>query len=286
MSAVQRLPARTRRARVNVSSLFGRLALALCILGWVFPLYWLLNTAFKNKVDIQSFAPVWFPKTFSLDNFRWVFDNLERGPLLRSVTVVVVSVGISLVFGPLMAYALSRFKFSKSKDLQFWIITTRMLPPAALIMPYYFLFNKIGLLNTNLGLILLYTAINIPLTTWIMLAYLQGISIEMEEAALIDGCTRWGAFRFVILPAVWSAIAASGLITVILTWNEFFIAFIITSSNITFPVQVSTFLATGMNPEYGNMAAAGVLLSLPPALLAVIFRKQLISGLHAFAGGK
>ncbi|MGI8747754.1 MAG: hypothetical protein ACR2J4_05305, partial [Deinococcus sp.] len=159
MSATQRLPAPSRRARprLNVGTLLGRLALALCVLGWIFPLYWLFNTALKNKVDIQSFAPVWFPHPFTLDNFRWVLDNLERGPLLRSVTVVLISVGVSLFFGPLMAYALSRFRFSKSRDLQFWIITTRMLPPAALIMPYYFLFNRLGLLNTTLGLTILYT---------------------------------------------------------------------------------------------------------------------------------
>ena len=274
------------RARFSWGSLLGRIALFLCVLGWVFPLYWLLNSSLKNKVDVQSATPVWYPRTLTWDNFDWVLNNLERDPLVRSAIVVLVSVGIALIFGPLMAYALSRFKFSKSKDLQFWIITTRMLPPAALIMPYYFLFNRLDLLNTNLGLILLYTTVNLPLTTWIMLAYLQGMSVEMEEAALIDGCTRWGAFRKVTLPAVRSAVAACGLITLILTWNEFFIAFIITSSNITFPVQVSTFLATGMNPEYGYMSAAGVLLSLPPALLAIIFRNQLISGLHAFAGGK
>lgn len=284
MSALSHRSFRARR--LNFGVLLGRFALALCVLGWVFPLYWLLNTSLKNKVDIQSFAPVWFPRTLSFDNFLWVYENLERGPLARSAIVVLVSVGIALFFGPLMAYALSRFNFSKTKDLQFWIITTRMLPPAALIMPYYFLFNRVGLLNTTLGLIVLYSAINIPLTTWTMLAYLKSMSTEMEEAALIDGCSRWGAFWFVTLPAVRSAIAASALITLILTWNEFFIAFIITSSNITFPVQVSTFLATGMNPEYGNMAAAGVLLSLPPALLAILFRRQLISGLHAFAGGK
>jgi len=272
--------------RLKASDFFGRLALAICVLGWVFPLYWLLNSAMKFKVEIQSFAPVWFPQNPTFDNFVWVFNNLARDPLLRSVMVVVTSVGLSLIFGPLMAYALSRFRFSKSKDVQFWIITTRMLPAAALIMPYYYMFNRLGLLNTNLGLILLYTAVNLPLTTWIMLAYFQGMSTETEEAALIDGCTRWGAFWFVALPAVRAGVAAGGLITAILTWNEFFIAFIVTSSNITFPVQVSSFLATGMNPEYGNMAAAGLLLSLPPTLLTIIFRRYLISGLHAFAGGK
>lgn len=286
MLAHSRGTPQSKRLRLNTSDFFGRLSLAVCVLGWIFPLYWLLNSAMKFKVEIQSFAPIWFPKNPTFDNFVWVYDNLARDPLLRSVIVVVSSVGLSLIFGPLMAYALSRFRFSKTKDVQFWIITTRMLPAAALIMPYYFILNRLGLLNTNFGLILLYTAVNLPLTTWIMLAYFQGMSPETEEAALIDGCSRWGAFWYVTLPAVRSGVAAGGLITAILTWNEFFIAFIVTSSNITFPVQVSSFLATGMNPEYGNMAAAGLLLSLPPMLLTIVFRRYLISGLHAFAGGK
>jgi len=260
--------------------------LALFLLLWLFPLYWLINTAFKLKVDIQSFSPVWFPSPPTLANLTWVWQNLEREPLLRSVLVVGISVLVSLLFGPLMAYALSRFNAKASRDLQFWIISTRMLPAAALIVPYYFLLLRTNLLNTEVGLTLLYIAVNLPLTVWIMLAYLQSLPRDTEEAALIDGCSSWGAFRHVVLPATWSSIAAAGLITTILTWNEFFIAFIVTSSRITFPIQVSTFLATGMNPEYGYMAAAGLLLSLPTALLAVIFRRSLVSGLHAFAGGK
>ncbi len=264
----------------------GRTVLALFLLLWLFPLYWLINTAFKLKVDIQSFAPVWFPSPPTFANLTWVWQNLGREPLLRSVLVVGISVSVSLIFGPLMAYALSRFNAKASRDLQFWIISTRMLPAAALIVPYYFLLLRTNLLNTEVGLTLIYIAINLPLTVWIMLAYLQSLPRETEEAALIDGCSTWGAFRHVVLPATWSSIAAAGLITTILTWNEFFIAFIVTSSRITFPIQVSTFLATGMNPEYGYMAAAGLLLSLPTALLAVIFRRSLVSGLHAFAGGK
>ena len=153
-------------------------------------------------------------------------------------------------------------------------------------MPFYFLLLRTHLLNTELGLVLLYIAVNLPLTSWIMLAYLRGLPEDAEEAARLDGCSRWGAFYHVVLPMTRASIAAAGLLVTILTWNEFFIAFVITSSNITFPVQVGGFLAVGMNPEYGHMAAAGLLLSLPTILLATIFHRALLSGLHAFAGGK
>ncbi len=248
--------------------------------------YWLVNTTFKYKAQIQSEAPVWFPRPPTLENLGWVWNNLDFSALDRSLRVVAISVAFAMLFGPLMAYALSRFHTRGNRQVESWIISTRMMPPAALIMPYYFLLLRTHLLNTELGLTLLYIAVNLPLTCWIMLAYLRGLPEDAEEAARIDGCSRWGAFFWVVLPMTRASIAAAGLLVTILTWNEFFIAFVITSSNITFPVQVAGFLANGMNPEYGHMAAAGLLLSLPTVLLAVIFHRSLLSGLHAFAGGK
>lgn len=284
MSAMAPPVKRRRRFRLNL--LVGRVALGGFLMIWMLPLYWLVNTTFKYKAQIQSESPVWFPDPVTLENVQWVWENLDFEALDRSIRVVLISVVFALIFGPLMAYALTRFHTRANRQIESWIISTRMMPPAALIMPFYFLLLKTHLLNTELGLTLLYIAINLPLSSWIMLAYLRGLPEDAEEAARLDGCTRWGAFWHVVLPITGSSIAAAGLLVTILTWNEFFIAFIITSSNITFPVQVAGFLANGMNPEYGHMAAAGLLLSLPTVLLAVVFHRSLLSGLHAFAGGK
>ena len=277
---------RSRRRRAGLGTLFGRLFLTLFLAVWLIPLYWLVNTSFKFKAQIQSEAPVWLPTPPTLENVDWVLANLDHAALYRSLRVVAISVAFAVVFGPLMAYALSRFRTRANAQIESWIISTRMMPPAALIMPFYFLFLRTHLLNTETGLVLLYIAINLPLTTWIMLAYLRSLPEDAEEAARIDGCTRWGAFLHIVLPMTRASIAAAGLLVTILTWNEFFIAFVITSSNITFPVQVAGFLANGMNPEYGHMAAAGMLLSLPTVLIAIVFHRSLLSGLHAFAGGK
>jgi len=249
------------RHRAMLWRIGGRAVLALMMLIWMVPLYWLVNTAFKYKAQIQSYAPVWLPQPPTLGNIAWIVGHLDHA-------------------------ALSRFPTRANKHLEFWIISTRIMPPAALIMPYYFLLLRTRLLNTQTGLTLLYIAIDLPLACWIMLAYLRSLPEDSEEAARIDGCSRWGAFWHVVLPATRSSVAAAGLLVTILTWNEFFIAFVVTSSNITFPVQVAGFLATGMNPQYGHMAAAGLLLSLPTVLLALIFHKSLISGLHAFVGTK
>ena len=284
-ATVEGLPARRRR-RAGIGTWVGRLFLALFLGVWMVPLYWLVNTSFKFKVQIQSDVPVWLPNPPTMENIDWVFANLDPAALMRSIHVVLLSVLFSVIFGPLMAYALSRFPSRYNRQIENWIISTRMMPPAALIMPFYFLFLRVHLLNTQTGLTLLYIAINLPLTSWIMLAYLRSLPEDAEEAARIDGCSRWGAFWYIVLPMTKSSIAAAGLLVTILTWNEFFIAFVITSSNITFPVQVAGFLANGMNPEYGHMAAAGLLLSLPTVLIAVVFHRSLLSGLHAFAGGK
>jgi multiple sugar transport system permease protein len=281
-------PLRVRRRRAGIGTWIGRLCLAVFLAVWMVPLYWLVNTSFKFKVQIQSDLPVWLPHPPTMENIDWVLNNLDPAALVRSIHVVVLSVAFSVLFGPLMAYALSRFRSRSryNRQIENWIISTRMMPPAALIMPFYFLFLRVHLLNTQLGLTLLYIAINLPLTSWIMLAYLRSLPEDAEEAARIDGCSRWGAFWYIVLPMTKSSIAAAGLLVTILTWNEFFIAFVITSSNITFPVQVAGFLANGMNPEYGHMAAAGLLLSLPTVLIAIVFHRALLSGLHAFAGGK
>lgn len=264
----------------------GIAGLLLGLSVWIAPLYWLANTTFKYKAQIQSESPVWFPHPITFDNIAWVWANLDHEALYRSIRVVSASVAVSLIFGPLMAYALSRFHTRANKQLENWIISTRMMPPAALIMPLYFLALRTNLLNTEFGLALLYIGINLPLTTWIMLAYLKSVSEEAEEAARLDGCSPWEVFWFIVLPMIRSSVAAAGLLVTVLTWNEFFIAFVMTSSKITFPVQVAGFLANGMNPEYGHMAAAGLMLSLPPVLVAIIFHRSLLSGLHAFAGGK
>jgi multiple sugar transport system permease protein len=270
----------------RLATIIGRLVLTLIIAMWAAPLYWLVNSAFKIKVQIQSPAPVWFPNPITFENLQWVYENLDPGAFERSLRVVAISVGIAIILGPVMAYALSRFRGRWNGQIENWIISTRMTPPAAMIMPFYFLALRVNLLNNELGLIIHYIAINLPLTVWMMLAFLRSIPVDAEEAAYIDGCGPWSAFFRIVLPMMRASIVSGALLVLILTWNEFFVAFILMSSNITFPVQVGSFLAVGLNPEYGHMAAAGMMLSLPPILIAIIFRKSLLTGVHAFAGGK
>lgn len=275
-----------RRFALFTERFLAYVLLSIFLLVWAFPLYWAVNTAFKYKAKIQSFEPVWIPVPFNTGNFTWIWQNLDWGAAVVSAQTVLFSVVVAMLFGPAIAYALTRFHTRANKHVEFWVISTRMMPPAALIIPYYFLLLYTNLLNTTVGLALLYCAINLPLVTWIMLAFFRNLPLSPENAAKVDGCSDWQAFWHIVVPSTKSSLAAAALITVILTWNEFFIAFIVTSSNITLPVQVASFLATGLNPQYGHMAAAGVAQSLPTVLLALIFRKHFVTGLHAFAGLK
>jgi ABC-type glycerol-3-phosphate transport system permease component len=261
----------------------GRFVLAIIAVCWLFPIYWLVLTAFKLKRDIQSPDPVWLVWPV-LDNFQWLQQNFSFAPLERSAIAVVVSVAVATFFGAMMAYALARFPFKRRNDVEFWIISTRMLPPEALVIPYYVILINLHLIDSVLGLIVVYTALNLPIVVWILLAFYRMLPDSVEEAARVDGCSRWGAYLRVVVPMSASNIVGTVLITAILTWNEFFIAFILTSSNITLPVEVASFLANGFNPQYGPMAAAGLLLTIPPLAIAVAGRKYLIRGLQGFAG--
>jgi len=134
-------------------------------------------------------------------------------------------------------------------------------------------------------LTLIYTAVNLPVVVWILLAFYRMMPASTEEAARIDGCSLWSAYWRVVLPMSASSVVAAALIIWIMTWNEFFFAFVLTSSSTTLPVEVASFLANGFNPQYGPMAAAGVLLTLPPLAIAVLGRRYLIKGVQGLAGG-
>jgi multiple sugar transport system permease protein len=269
-------------ARRLVGTYTGRVALAAVLLLWLFPVYWLVLTAFKLKVDIQSTDPIWIVAPV-LDNFIWLQQNFTFDPLKHSLVVVFLSVGIATLLGAPMAYALARFPFKQRDDVEFWVISTRMLPPEALIIPYYVIMIHI---NTITGLTIIYSAMNLPVIVWILLAFYRMMPAATEEAARIDGCSLWSAYFRIVIPMSASSIVAAALIIWIMTWNEFFFSFVLTSSNTTLPVEVASFLANGFNPQYGPMAAAGLILTIPPLLIAFFGRQYLIRGIQGLAGGE
>jgi len=197
----------------------------------------------------------------------------------NSTIVVSLTTLISLALGTLAAYGLARFQFPRREDIAFWILSLRMLPPMAVVIPFFLLGRFIGLLDTHILLIIVDLSFNIPFTVWMMRGFIEEIPQEVEEAAWIDGCSRiQGLFR-VVFPLILPGIAATAIFCVIQSWNEFALAFFLTSFNArTVPTTVTFFLSV-LGVIWGEMAAVGVVATAPVLLFALLVQKYLVRGL-------
>lgn len=269
---------------LTLGQALGKGAVILYFLVLYFPIYWMLTMAFKRRVDITTLPPkILF--TPILGNFEWLFVHQNLGqPMLRSFYATVISVGIALLLGTMAAYALSRYSWFRQQDIEFWIISTRMMPPVAVIIPFYTIFIQLHLLDNLWALSFTYLTLTIPLVTWLLLGFLRSIPKDIDEAAFIDGCTPWQVFWHITLPMSSSGIATAAVLAFIFTWGELFFAFVIMSVKITMPVALVSLTAVGLEVKYGEMAAAGALAVIPSLALAIIFRNTIISGFRSMAG--
>lgn len=270
--------------KLRSSSLLGKAVVIVYFIFLYFPIYWMITMAFKRRVDITTLPPKLLFEPIT-DNFQWLFihQNLMDA-MLRSLYVAVLSVLVALVIGTMGAYALARYRWPKQRDIEFWIISTRMMPPVAVIIPFYTIFIQLRLLNNLNALAFTYLTMTIPLVTWLLLGFLRSIPKDIDEAALIDGCSTWQVFWYVTFPIARSGIATAAVLAFIFTWGELFFAFIIMSVNITLPVVLVSLTAVGLEVKYGEMAAAGTLVAIPSLVLAILFRNTIVSGFRSMAG--
>jgi multiple sugar transport system permease protein len=262
---------------------YARLAaLALALVIALFPFWWMLVTSLKQPVDIfrgVSFAP----QHPTGDNYSRLFSNYHMGQyLVNSLIVVTVAVAVSLVLGTLAAYALVRFRlrFGLNQSALVVALLVRSLPPILLAIPLYLTLSKYGLLNTRLGLIIVYAGLNTSFVIWMMQSFLEEIPKDIEEAAMVDGDSRLRALRRVVLPLAAPGLAAAAIFSVITTYNDFLLALTLTStpSAQTVPVGVSTLIGK-IQIEWGPMAAAGVVGALPIMIFAIIVQRHFVRGL-------
>jgi multiple sugar transport system permease protein len=263
--------------------LVGFPVLGVAALFALFPIYWMVITAFKSTREIFTSPPSFWPAHPSLANFESLFHFNYMGSYLRnSVVVVAVSVGISLVIGSLAAYALARFQvFHRSNEpLSFGILAVRMIPPIVIVVPIYLSVQRLGLLNSYGGLILVYSATNLPFVIWMMRSFFEEIPVDLEEAAMADGASRLSAFRTVALPLAAPGLVATSIFAVIVTYNEFIYALVITSTPNaeTVPVGASTLIGK-ISVDFGPLAAAGVIAMIPIVIFALAAQRHLIRGL-------
>ncbi|MCC8927890.1 carbohydrate ABC transporter permease [Rhodococcus sp. I2R] len=247
-------------------------------LGFFFPVLWMVLTGFKQEADAYSDPPKLF-FTPTLDQYRAVLSSGIGTALMNSAFATIVSTILVLLLGIPAAFALSLRPVKKTKDVLFFFISTKMLPVVAVIVPLYVIVGDIGLLDNIWALIVLYTAMNLPIAVWMMRSFFLEVPSELLEAASMDGASLWTSVREVILPLVSPGIAATALICTIFSWNEFFFAVNLTAVQAqTIPVALVGFI-TGEGLYWARLSAAATLAALPVVLAGWIAQNKLVRGL-------
>ncbi len=268
------------RARLPRIALYTTFAVILVFA--IFPFWWMVDTSFKQPVDIFGGVTL-YPHHPTTTNYTRLFNTYNFASYLEnSLIIVTVSVVVSLVIGTLAAYSLTRFhlRFGLNQSALVVALLVRMIPGILLVIPLYITLAKWGLLNTRLGLILIYTGLNTSFVIWMMQSFLAEIPRDIEEAAMVDGDSRLTALVRIVLPLAAPGLAATAIFSVIVTYNEFLIALSLTSTTAaqTVPVGVSTLIGK-IQIEYGPMAAAGVIGALPIVIFALVVQRHFVRGL-------
>ncbi|MBT2527601.1 carbohydrate ABC transporter permease [Streptomyces sp. ISL-99] len=249
-----------------------------------FPVYWMLNTAFKPAKDAIDPNPQFFPSPFTLENFRRAFDVADFwGPVGRSLAVSSVVVVIGIVVGMLAALAISRFAFRGRKIVIVGILAVQMVPLVAMIIPVFLLLNEFGQYDKITGLIVTYLTFILPFTVWTLRGFIVNIPKELEEAAMVDGCTRSGAFLRVVFPLLAPGMVATSVYGFIQAWNEYLYALMLMSQqNQTATVWLGNF-TTKHGTEYAPMMAGATMMAVPIVILFLLVQRKMAAGLTAGA---
>ena len=275
-------------------------ALAIWAFICLFPIYWTISTSFKMAPDVMKgailpwvdFTPKWLGwKSLGLSPDTLFTQSTVRQEFLRrfyNSTIISVSASLlAVALGSLAAYGLSRFSFKflwmKNSDISFFFLSQLILPPVVLALPFLVLYKQLDLLDTHIGLIAVYTLSVLPIVIWIMRDQFEGIPTELEEAAMVDGLSIWGAFLTIILPIALPGMVAALILSLVLTWNEYFFAALLTSTHAnTLPVMVAS--QTGsQGVSWWSMAALSFAAILPLVVIGVLLERYIIKGMAAGA---
>jgi multiple sugar transport system permease protein len=259
------------------------LLLGVSLIAAVAPVYWMMTISLKSDVDQFATPPRWLGFTPTLEHYHDAFFVRSFGQYLStSAIVAVLSTLLALTIGTLAAYGLARFKLRGRLDqrLSLWILSTRMFPPIVTAVPLFLMMRDLRLLNTITSLVIVYTALNLPFVVWMMRGFFRELPKELEEAAMVDGDTRLGALRRVILPLVTPGLAATAVFCLIVSWNEFLLALVLTQTDaaMTLPVGIAG-RVTQYEIKWGVMSAAGVVAMIPILIFAMAVQRYLVRGL-------
>ncbi|MGQ0761988.1 MAG: carbohydrate ABC transporter permease [Acidobacteriota bacterium] len=257
--------------------------LLMALLLTLAPVYWMTTISFKREVDQFALPPKWFVFTPTLEHYADAFINRSFGQyLFNSLFIAVASTVCALVIGTLAAYALARFRLPWNLDrkLALWILSTRMFPAIVTAVPLFLIMRAVWLVNTRLSLIIVYTGLNLPFVVWMMRGFFAEVPRDLEEAAMVDGDSRMGAFWRVVLPLVAPGLAATAVFCLIVSWNEFLFALVLTQTDdaMTLPVGIAG-RVTQYGIKWGAMSAAAVVAMVPILVFALSVQRYLVRGL-------
>lgn len=271
------------------SRIFLTLAHRLAILAYIvfalFPLFWLLKVSVTPNDLLYSEGVRMWPSHAALDHYRYVIENSAFPTFFKNSVIVAGSTALAVtVLSSLSGYALSRFRFKGKYWIVALMLITQMFPLVMLVAPIFKMLSPLGLTNSLTGLVIVYTAFNVPFATFLMQSFFDGIPKDLEEAAMIDGASRFTAFRQIILPLTLPGIAATLGFVFTAAWSELLFALMLISGNqsATFPVGLLTFVSK-FSVDFGQMMAAGVLALIPACLFFLLIQRYLVQGLTAGA---
>ena len=270
---------RITKNQKNVMWLASRYGVITAItLFFLFPVYWLGAISFKTADEIFHFPPVWAPSSLQLDNYAVLFKDGDALTVWNSLLLAGSSTVLAMLIGTMAAYSLVRFK-TGGENLAVWIISQRMIPPIAIVFPLFLLYVWLGWVDTYHGMIILYTAFNLPYVIWMMRGYIEEIPVALEESAMVDGWSQWQTLWRVVFPMVRTGLFATAVFTFVFAWNDFIFALVMTRTQVTtFPVQVTHYFG-GQSNFWAKIAAMSMLGTLPIFIAVAALQKFLVRGI-------
>lgn len=275
------------KAKKRMGTVGKAIGCAVLLAVALFPIYWLVAMAIRPTDEMKGHISL-IPQTLTGEHFAQLFTSEGFGQaIINSLQTTGVSLVISLLVGICAAYIIARrrFRFGLKKPLTYWVLLVRVLPPVAFTIPLYIMFNKLGILNTKIPVMLACVLINVPLIIWFLISFFQDLPEEVEESAKVDGATEWQLFVRIVLPLVAPGIAAVAMLSFMYAWNEYTYTVIFTRSpaNNTVPLALSVLNTEDNLTNFGLVAAGGVVSVIPITLFVIFAQNYLISGLSSGA---
>lgn len=267
------------RMRKLVWWAFFYAAVLFLLFVFLFPIVWTVMTSLKTEADAFSMPPNWF-FTPTFENYKTIFTEQPFWRyILNSMVISFGSTFVALLVGTPAAYALTRFNFRGRDDMAFYILSTRIAPPTLVLLPFFLIFRQYGLIDTYIGMIMVYLTFNISFVVWLMKGFFEDVPTAIDEAAVIDGCNRFGAFVRIVLPLSLGGLTSTAIFSAIMAWNEFLFALVLTGNNTeTLPVAITSFIQfTGT--RWGELTAAATIIMTPMVLFSFFIQRRLVRGL-------